>query len=671
LRCLGGNDLALPGLWRGATLAFAVITLIQLPTSLTHIGMLKATSDSPDERTRGLRWLRSFGDEQALLRACYGRTRWAQDLDLITWLFSDGHSVSDTDARNIYYRVTGRAFNTVPPPQIYTARGRWNVLDEEFTWDNDQGGSEVAGRVKGLSLANSRQDGFIDADAALAYLEWTLEFKNVSTLQREARAQILLPPGGVVSRLTLWINGEEREAAFGGRSQVREAYQNVVTQRRDPVLVTTCGPDRVLVQCFPVPADGAMMKVRIGITAPLTLLQEEVAALRWPCFLERNFTIREDFKHTVWTEAKQPLSVPSGDLKVEQSHSGVEVVRGHLTQQGLGDPENAVIVRRSPGVKQAWVVDSREETQRIIRQKIERREPTRPTRAVFVVDGSSGMDEHYPAIAAAITNLPDGLEFAILIALDEAKAVRPSALPATLENRRHAIDLLRQSKPAGGQDNVPALIHAWDLAAESANGVIVWIHGPQPVLLEDAESLRQRVERRPDFPLLHEFQTGIGPNRIAEKLDGIAAVKSVPRLGTTRRDLDHLIATWSGSDKSFSLVREKLGADIAVGSLPGKQTSLHLARLWALDEILRLTAARKFDQALQLAGRYQLVTQISGAVLLETQSQYQAAGLKPVDANSVPAVPEPSTRVLLLLGLALVAGEALWRRKRKRHEFSA
>src|SRR6185295_4904839 len=220
-------------------------------------------------------------------------TRWAENLDLITWLFSHGRAVSDTDARDIYYRVTGNAFNTRPPPQIYTARGRWNVLEEEFTWDGDQGGDAVAGRVKGVSLVNSREDGLIDADAALAYVEWTLEFKNVSTLQREARAQILLPPGGVVSRLTLWINGEEREAAFGGRSQVREAYQSVVTQRRDPVLVPTCGPDRVMLQCFPVPPDGGLMKARIGITAPLILTQSGEAALPWPCFLERNFTIPE------------------------------------------------------------------------------------------------------------------------------------------------------------------------------------------------------------------------------------------------------------------------------------------------------------------------------------------------------------------------------------------
>ena len=34
---------------------------------------------------------------------------------------------------------------------------------------------------------------------------------------------VLAGTGAVVSRVTLWINGEERETAFGGRAQVREA----------------------------------------------------------------------------------------------------------------------------------------------------------------------------------------------------------------------------------------------------------------------------------------------------------------------------------------------------------------------------------------------------------------------------------------------------------------
>ncbi len=126
LRTVGreGRPGPVPGLWRGAALGFAAIVLFQLPSMLTEAGLRMATAESPFVRARGLRWLRSCGNERDLLRACYRRTRWAENMDLIGWLFADGQRVSDADARNMYYQVTGRAFNTVAPPRIYTARGQ-------------------------------------------------------------------------------------------------------------------------------------------------------------------------------------------------------------------------------------------------------------------------------------------------------------------------------------------------------------------------------------------------------------------------------------------------------------------------------------------------------------------------------------------------------------------
>ena len=129
-----------------------------------------------------------------------------------------------------------------------------------------------------------------EPDAAVVYCEWTMEFKNVSSQQREARAQVAVPPGAVVSRVTLWIDGEEREAAFGPRAQTRAAYREVAVG-------------------FPVPANGGVMKVKPGITAPLLLDSTERGQFVCPRFLERNFSVPSSLRHELWIASPQRLSI--------------------------------------------------------------------------------------------------------------------------------------------------------------------------------------------------------------------------------------------------------------------------------------------------------------------------------------------------------------------------
>jgi hypothetical protein len=89
-----------------------------------------------------------------------------------------------------------------------------------------------------------------------------------------------------------------------------------------------------------------------------------------------------------------------------------------------------------------------------------------------------------------------------------------------------------------------------------------------------------------------------------------------------------------------------------------------LARAWAADAVENPTVVMTDAARAELAARYQMVTPFSGAVVLETQAQYDEFGLTPADGDAtphVPNVPEPSSSLLVILATAA----ALMRRKRQ------
>jgi len=208
---------------------------------------------------------------------------------------------------------------------------------------------------------------------------------------------------------------------------------------------------------------------------------------------------------------------------------------------------------------------------------------------------------------------------------------------------------------AGGEDNVPALIRAWDLAAGKPGAVVVWVHAAVPMLIESVEGLRQRWERQPGGPRLLDLPVRPGPNRVIEALDGLTMVEAVPVTGEVEADLRALLRSWSDGGERLGWRRERATgtAGPAEGGGVAKAT-LHLARLWARDEIARLAASRQREQAIDLAGRYQLVTPLSGAVVLENAQQFRDNNLQPAAPTTVPAIPEPGIAGLLGVGLLLL-----------------
>lgn len=493
-------------------------------------------------------------------------------------------------------------------------------------------------------------DGSIDNDASLGYVEWTFTLKNSNQYRPlEGFTQIQLPPNAVVSRLTLWINGEEREAAYAGRGQVTTAYEQVTAKKRDPVLVTTAGRDRINLKCFPINPNGGEMKMKIGVTFPLVLESEKSGLIRLPYFRDRNFRIPEDVKHSVWLESKRELQSANQNLKLETKEN-LFAVRGDLAESEITDASSSVRAVKSDQYKTVWTkADAGFITQEVTTQTAEK-----PSRFVFVVDTSAPMAKEKENLAAKIKALPAETETALILTNGNALNTELAYPNSFSEAPAEIAEKIAQAEFAGGTDNMPALTKAWDLANEKPNSVIVWIHAPQPHRFSASENLQQRLMRRPNQTTLYSLSTVNGLDAIEKELDSLSYLQSVPRFADAGTDLEKLINRLNQSQKSFGYNRVNVAkADLS----EAKETSAHLLRLWANDEVSRILEKNAEDpKAAELAVKNRIVTPVTGAVVLETAAQYEQFGLRPVEKGTVPTIPEPEFYLLL----AVILGVFIW-----------
>lgn len=639
----------------GVMIGIAALVAVDVPATATYLAVGWWHGD-PTSQQRAATTMRLIGDRDILFRLGSGDTGRAPGI--LSFIASGWQSGgfgapqdSSTAARELYYRVTGTPFNAVDP-SIVRAAARRNGM---FDWDADQGGTSVGGRIDDLALTGSRIDGSISSADSLAYLEWTGTVSNRGDQQREARLTLALPEGAVASRATLWINGEPREASIGGRAETRAAYTAVVQRSRDPLLVTTDGAGRLLVQAFPI-GPNASMQFRIGLSAPLIIARDGSRSISLPAIVERNFNIAADQPHNVWVEGDSPIattaalrpSILEGKAGVTGTISDADYARAR--------PQLHITPITSPSLRSGTIPAAGKQPAIIVTQRIERVAATSPGALAIVVDGSVGNKSAADALATTLDTLPRGLPVSLRIA-----AERPATVPLapwSSAQRDLVQKALSDNGFAGGQDNIPAVS---DAIAETsaANAKLLWIHGPQPVKFDRSSArLDQMLERSTALPRLVRYQATAGAAITEEGQPWFETARFVSPTADPARDLRGLLEDIAQSGTIWRVTRTAEAA----GTAPSG--SIHIARLWAASEATQALNGKEAPRkaAILLARQANVVTPISGAVVLEADANYKENGLAIPDPEAVPTIPEPHEWALLAIIAAFLAW--LWRRHR-------
>lgn len=613
-------------------LAFPIaMFVVEVRAAAVQDAIATAANREPSVDRAALDRVRALATRGELLRACYDGTdfqSWSPLPDpfghqdtfrLSAAMRGAAHVPASAEAcRKTFFRVFGRPFTAFRRP---ARRGRddfWSDRRVSRTGSSDLDSTAPNGILSGLSLAASRLECVVDPRAAVGFVSWDMTFHNrVAFDDHEARLQIRTPRDATGSHLSLWVNGVEKKAAFARTGQARRAYEEIaIRQRKDPALLTRIGPGRYELRVFPVLARGRA-RVRIGFTTPMPV-DSRHAYLKLPRITQRNFELSLD--HAVRIV----------------SQDGDEVART-LTSRELMQPAARTFRFSRDTTRPAY---ARTKSGLFVQNLARAPSLQRPQQIVIVVDGSRSAHEIQSHVDDLLGSWPVETPCRIVFA---GAAVEQKQGRCGNPDVAH---WLRTRVHAGAVDPTPALRAALEAPSDAA---IFWLHGCQHY---DLSTVPLGIEERRTVTTLAIDE---GSNVVHEALADTLDVRVAPRLGDLGDDLKRLAQPTQFLRRRIRRLPPDSAAPVGAAAHP------ELARVWAAQRVASLVAEGDHTGATQLAVSYRLVTEVSAAVVLEREEQYEEHGLDPeaessVEPTEIPnsPVPEPGTWLLLGFGAALL-----------------
>jgi Ca-activated chloride channel family protein len=340
----------------------------------------------------------------------------------------------------------------------------------------------------------------VDINGMLATTTVNQEFYNPNPTRLEGFYLFPIPAGAVIKDFSMWIDGRETRAELLDAAKARNIYEDIVRRLRDPALLEYDGRGVFKVRIFPIEP---LARKRIKIAYHEVLEKDNGAiAYQYPLNTEK-FSAKaiEAVTITLNIESAGPLAAihcPTHPVTITRRGPNRALV-AYESSRSLPDSDFKLFITPEAGRLGFSLLAYREPGQEGVFFLSASPAPARTAEEVgakeiaFVVDTSGSMagrslEQAKGALRYCLERLHSNDRFTIVRFATEAEALFTACLPATVENRRQAVNFIETWRAAGGTNCDEAMNLA--LAATGANdrpSAIVLITDGKPTIGETGE----------------------------------------------------------------------------------------------------------------------------------------------------------------------------------------
>ncbi len=646
----------------GAALTTATLLGSEANTWNVRMAERMAVSTNKQERLQGLERLRPIFSERSMRMECTD-SRAAG----LSGLF---FPIKDTPHQELYFRMTGKPFS------FKDEHNDIAVMPDDYVTRH-----AVGDKISGLGLVRSEMSAAVQPSTLTTSVDWTFVFGNESNNTDQARTEISVPPGAVVTGMTEWVNGQQIHGTFTAGKNRQDTSWGSATS----AAVTDLGHGRALLRCSAVPA-GAQLKMNVKMIVPLkpesvkTKEGRQTASLLLPKLIATNYSVEDENVVQLYSPLK--LSSDFAELR-KTSSNGVQRLAGTLEGKRLESAEVLVTVER-PDPESIAVIDKtavklKVEDDRILaeKQRVARGSnyAPLPQQLTVIVDGRQGLQQQLNQLATNLNHHRDahGLKPSIktvkplyvvqdvtrvkntapkhlLIVVDGSEAMKPhlSELKQALTQKSIPVDhvemmiasqdhpelskkvsldrgvkLLEEKNFSAGQNNLRTVIDAAEEAGSAKGGAVLWIHGPQPISSGEVYITTPYAAH----PALYELPIANGEIDTAEFFKNhsdIGQFMQVSHKSKLDTDVACFFDKWQPDNIDYVVAMKGTNARAADIREITEVEGRGILQLNAYNKCMQLLSEHKSAAAARIAVAYGVLTPVSSIVIEEAAETAQA-----------------------------------------------